>query len=36
LIIGYIAYVSFFDVGDWLGEKRGEAPAAEVQASPTP
>ncbi len=36
LIIGYIAYVSFFDVGDWLGEKRGEAPAAETQASPTP
>ncbi|MEO8045567.1 MAG: RIP metalloprotease RseP [Spartobacteria bacterium] len=36
LIIGYIAYVSFFDVGDWLGEKRGAAPAAEVQASPTP
>ena len=22
LIIGYIAYISFFDVGDWLGEKR--------------
>ncbi len=36
LIIGYIAYVSFFDVGDWLGEKRGEAPAAEAQSSPTP
>ncbi len=36
LIIGYIAYVSFFDVGDWLGDKRGAAPAAEVQASPTP
>ncbi|MGI8956673.1 MAG: RIP metalloprotease RseP [Chthoniobacterales bacterium] len=36
LIIGYIAYVSFFDVGDWLGEKRGAAPAADVQASPTP
>ncbi|MBA2435146.1 MAG: RIP metalloprotease RseP [Verrucomicrobiota bacterium] len=36
LIIGYIAYVSFFDVGDWLGDKRGAAPDAEVQASPTP
>ncbi len=37
LIIGYIAYISFFDVGDLIGEKRGakaEAPAAE--ASPTP
>lgn len=37
LIIGYIAYVSFFDVGDWLGEKRSNAaPASETQASPTP
>ncbi len=37
LIIGYIAYVSFFDVGDWwLGDRRSEAPAAETQASPTP
>ncbi len=37
LIIGYIAYVSFFDVGDWLGEKRGDAaPAEEAQASPSP
>ena len=31
LIIGYIAYISFFDVGDWLGEKR-EAAAPD----PTP
>jgi regulator of sigma E protease len=22
LIIGYICYISFFDVGDWIGEKR--------------
>ena len=22
LIIGYIAYISFFDVGDWIGQKR--------------
>jgi regulator of sigma E protease len=38
LIIGYIAYISFFDVGDWLGEKRGgeDGPARAVQASPTP
>ncbi|MBA3651779.1 MAG: PDZ domain-containing protein, partial [Chthoniobacterales bacterium] len=36
LIIGYIAYVSFFDVGDWLGEKRGDASRApEGQASPS-
>ncbi|CAN5565861.1 RIP metalloprotease RseP [soil metagenome] len=38
LIIGYIAYVSFFDVGDWLGAKRSPedapAPAAAAQASP--
>jgi len=37
LIIGYIAYVSFFDVGDWLGEKRtDDAPSQAVQASPSP
>lgn len=37
LIIGYIAYVSFFDVGDWLGEKRtDDARAPAAQASPTP
>lgn len=31
LIIGYIAYISFFDVGDWLGGKRETAPP-----NPTP
>lgn len=37
LIIGYIAYISFFDVGDLLGEKRDKnQPAAAVQASPSP
>ena len=37
LIIGYIAYISFFDVGDLLGEKRDKnAPAPAVQASPSP
>ena len=38
LIIGYIAYISFFDVGDLIGDKRRpeqtSAPAA--QTSPTP
>jgi len=37
LIIGYIAYISFFDVGDWLGEKRtDDEPSQTVQASPSP
>jgi regulator of sigma E protease len=37
LIIGYIAYISFFDVGDWLGEKRTDKePSQAVQASPSP
>ena len=37
LIIGYIAYISFFDVGDWLGEKRTDnEPSQAVQASPSP
>ena len=38
LIIGYIAYISFFDVGDLLGEKRGkeEDSAPTTQASPSP
>jgi regulator of sigma E protease len=37
LIIGYICYISFFDVGDLLGEKRGkDEPAPVVHASPSP
>src|SRR4029453_10341520 len=37
LIIVYIAYISFFDVGDLLGEKRGkDEPAPAAQASPSP
>jgi regulator of sigma E protease len=37
LIIGYIAYISFFDVGDWLGSKRADdEPSPALQASPTP
>lgn len=36
LIIGYIAYISFFDVGDLLGEKRQKEDVPAVQASPTP
>ena len=38
LIIGYIAYISFFDVGDMFGSKRGEeeTSAPATQASPTP
>jgi regulator of sigma E protease len=38
LIIGYMAYVSFFDIGDWFG-RDSDAPsakAASAQASPTP
>ena len=36
LIIGFIAYVSFFDVGDWLGEKRTDASPSAAQAQPEP
>ncbi len=36
LIIGYICYISFFDFGDLIGDKRGREPAAAVEASPTP
>ncbi len=37
LIIGYIAYISFFDVGDWLGEKRtDDEPSQTAKASPSP
>ena len=38
VIIGYIAYISFFDFGDLVSEKRGqeEAPAPAAQVSPTP
>ena len=37
LIIGYICYISFFDVGDLLGEKRGKDESAPVvHASPSP
>ena len=37
LIIGYIAYISFFDFGDWLGGgSRGKTAAPAAQASPTP
>jgi regulator of sigma E protease len=37
LIIGAILYISFFDVGDWLGEKRADnEPPHAVQASPSP
>ena len=37
LIIGYIAYISFFDVGDWLGARRtDDEPSPAVQASPSP
>ena len=41
LIIGYMLYISFFDIGDWLGKNpearspRKETPAAE-KAAPTP
>jgi regulator of sigma E protease len=36
LIIGYIAYISFFDVGDLIGEKREAKEAPAAQASPAP
>lgn len=37
LIIGFIVYVSFFDVGDWFGDKRAKDTSnASVSASPTP
>ena len=38
LIIGYIAYISFFDVGDLIGDKRSpeETSASAAQTSPTP
>ncbi len=38
LIIGYIAYISFFDVGDLIGDKRRpeETSAPAAQTSPTP
>lgn len=36
LIIGYIAYISFFDVGDWIGEKRSQPETTATEASPTP
>jgi regulator of sigma E protease len=41
LIIGYMIYISFFDIGDWLGKSseekpaRKESPAAE-KAAPSP
>lgn len=38
LIIGYMAYVSFFDIGDLFGRERAEPkrPAAEAQPTPAP
>ena len=36
LIIGYIAYISFFDVGDLLGEKRGTRGRADRAGKPEP
>ena len=37
LIIGFIVYVSFFDVGDWFGDRRAkDTPNTSVSASPTP
>jgi regulator of sigma E protease len=36
LIIGYIAYISFFDVGDLIGEKREASETPAARASPSP
>ncbi len=38
IIIGYMAYVSFFDIGDWFGRDANAAKPkpAEAQASPAP
>jgi regulator of sigma E protease len=38
LIIGYMAYVSFFDIGDWFGRdaNASKSKPAEVHASPAP
>ena len=38
LIIGYMAYVSFFDIGDLFGRDSDETPkrSAPAQASPAP
>ena len=36
LIIGYICYISFFDVGDWLGAKRQEPPPSATPQAARP
>ena len=36
LIIGYICYISFFDVGDWLGAKRQTPPPSSTPQSAKP
>ncbi len=36
IIIGYIAYVSFFDIGDLFGAKREAAPAKATPAAAKP
>ena len=36
LIIGYICYISFFDVGDWLGGKREAAPPSPAPKAAKP
>ncbi len=36
LIIGYICYISFFDVGDWLGAKRQQPPPSATPQAARP
>jgi regulator of sigma E protease len=36
LIIGYMAYVSFFDIGDLFGRNSDEAPPPAASSSATP
>jgi regulator of sigma E protease len=36
LIIGYMAYVSFFDIGDWLGRDASAPKSAPATTHPSP
>ena len=36
LILGYMAYVSFFDIGDWFGREKAEPKRSQSETQPTP